>query len=541
MTNTDVIAFFAAENFFRLKTEERQRERFDANAKAFSEEFGREPTDADFQMLLDYQADKKRVKAEREKARLEKQAKLPIAGGLDSVSDHIQTLPPGRYVLTSAQNNTNVDATFMAALLLYCEHNDAKLLAGRMTYNKSGFAQPDVNAETDDLWYAPEIKPYLVNGQIDLGGRFHFVADANVIPTAKNPISGFDGITPAGVGAIIPATKIALKVSAALKGAENKIVTSTGTVTKRNYILRKAGAVAAMEHNIGALYVDTVSGEFRHLEQMEGTEGFYDLTAFYSPDGVNQDANGVAALQLGDIHAEKMEHENLDKAIALIQELEPENLILHDVLDFSSRNHHNIKDATFLHKQLILGNTVANDLIKVADVLDELAECSNAQVHIIESNHDLAINTWLKNADFKVDPINATVYLKCMLALYEHQEESPNDYFNMLRYAYETIGGGENAGSIEFHETDESVIIAGVEMGCHGHNGANGSRGSPVGFRSLGVPMNTGHTHTPGINGRVYTAGVTASLEMGYNIGASSWAIAHVVTYVNGQRQVLFA
>lgn len=197
-----------------------------------------------------------------------------------------------------------------------------------------------------------------------------------------------------------------------------------------------------------------------------------------------------------------------------------------------------------MHVQHVKGNTVKGDLTILANVLDDICEAAkeyNGKVDIIESNHDLAINTWLKNADFKLDPTNATVYLDCMLAIYEHNESNPGKPFNMLKYAYEKHGGGAYANAINFHETDESVIIAGVEMGNHGHNGINGSRGSPVQFRSLGIAMNTGHTHAPSIYGRVYTAGVLGSLDMGYNIGASSWAYADIVTYENGQRQIIFA
>ena len=51
--------------------------------------------------------------------------------------------------------------------------------------------------------------------------------------------------------------------------------------------------------------------------------------------------------------------------------------------------------------------------------------------------------------------------------------------------------------------------------------------------------MNTGHTHTPSIYGGVYTAGVAGSLDMGYNVGASSWTQTHLITYANGQRTLI--
>lgn len=540
---TAIIAFYSAENFFRLRSAERQRERFDALKEAFLSEFDREASDDIFDMLMHYQDENKRAKQARERAKIERKENMPISAGLDGSTDHIESYPSGRYVLASAQNNTDVDKDFLLSLQQFCKHMDATLLIGRLTYNKQGFAQPDINGNGEqELWYDPAIANYLVEGHISLGDNFHFVADANVIPTAKNPLSGFDGITPSGIHAIIPATKIALKVSAALKNAPNKVIASTGTVTKRNYILRKTGAIAAMEHNIGAVFIDTDTGDIRHIEQMEGCNYFYDFDMRYTPKNATMTGDHVAALQFGDIHAEKMNSENLDKAVQLMKELEPANIVLHDVLDFTSRNHHNIKDPVFLHVQHVKGNSVQQDLQRVASVLDRLVgeSLADCTVHVIESNHDLAINTWLKNSDFKTDPLNAITYLSCMLALYRHHEQTPDASFNMLAHAYEDIGGGKWRDNIDFHETDESVVIAGVEMGCHGHNGINGSRGSPTQFRSLGIPMNTGHTHSPGIIGKVYTAGVTACLDMDYNIGPSSWAIAHVVTYKNGQRQIIF-
>lgn len=549
--NTELIAFFSASGIFRKRTAEAQRKAFDETADDFRAEFDRDLSDDDWTLCVNYMREKADAKRKREAAKIEREnakaAKLeamPVSGGADSATDHIERRKPGRYVLTVAQNNTDADSDFLASLIAYCERNGAELLIAETLYNRKAFRQPGLDETDDGTWFDPKVKPYLVSGHIDLGGT-HFIADANVIVTAKHPTSGFDGASPAGVNVIIPASKIELRVGAALKGATTKIIAATGAVTKRNYILRKTGAIASFGHNIGALFVDTVAGDMRHIEQMDGASGFYDVDGYYSPDGFTPLQRGdVAALQFGDIHAEKMDAANMANCVALIERFQPENVIAHDVLDFSSRNHHNIKDPVFVHIQTVNGNTVRGDLESVAYVLDELASVAydfGGSVHIVESNHDLAINTWLKNADFKIDPINATVYLECMLALYKHNEETGGASFNMLQYAYEKIGGGTESANISFHETDESLVIAGVEMGNHGHNGANGSRGSPKQFANLGVPMNTGHTHSPSIYGTCYTAGVSASLEMGYNVGPSSWAIAHVLTFENGQRQIIFS
>ena len=86
-------------------------------------------------------------------------------------------------------------------------------------------------------------------------------------------------------------------------------------------------------------------------------------------------------------------------------------------------------------------------------------------------------------------------------------------------------------------------MLAGVEMGNHGHSGANGAKGGGArGFAKLGVRTNTGHTHTPGIaNGLAYVAGIAAgNIDFGYNIGPSSWRMASICTWGNGARQIIF-
>lgn len=474
----------------------------------------------------------------RKAASAEKKLSKKLTGGAETAP--IDVRGPGVYIVTAAQNNTDACPKFLGALKVLAREYAATIIAGRTPYNKSMFVQP----ETEDF-YVGEVRDYLATGTVDLGGVY-FLADAAVIPTAKHPLSGFEGASPAGVDLIVPASKIALKCVAAMKGDRVKRMFSTGTLTLPNYINRKAGSVAITEHNMGALFVDT-TGEspiVMQIELMQGENGFYFEGDYFTAEGFTS-GHKAAAFQPGDLHFEKADEGNLIKVLDALASYKPDHVLMHDVLDFSSRNHHNIKDPTFLFEQHVKGNTVEGDLKAVAKGLDRFFAMArnanpNAQLHIVESNHDLAINTWLKNADFKADQENALTYLTCMKAWYENIKAKNPKYFNMLAFAYSRIGKGKNKEEIKFHEVDESLVIAGVQMGCHGHTGVNGSRGSPVGLRSLGVAMNTGHTHTPGITGKVYTAGVSASLEMGYNVGASSWCIASTVTWPNGQRQIIF-
>lgn len=536
--NTDIIAFFSGEGFFKLRNPERQQERFDALKEAFKAEFEREASDTDFDMLIAYQTEKREARKAKEIAKIKRDAEKPIASSQESAFEHVRDYPAGMYILTCAQNNTHIDRDFLKSLEHMAEYYGATILAAKTLYNKGAFAQPDLKADSDDIWFDKAIQSYLTDEHCNLDDKFHFIGNANIIPTAKNPLSGFEGITLPGVHAVLPATKIALKVIPALKGADITIQAATGSVTKRNYIMRKTGAVASIEHNIGAVIVDTRNNSIVHVEQMEGTKGFYYRSdMFFGPDGVEYPTKHVAAINLGDMHCEKMK--NWHNILILLESYKPQNIVVHDVLDFSSRNHHNIKDPVFMFAQETIGASVEQDLITVSEYIEALVEYC-ADVHVVESNHDLALERWLKETDFKQDPTNALVYLTCMKEIYTRIAEHNMEGFNLLQFALSEFGS-PNSSNANYLKTDQSLIIAGIEMGCHGHNGINGSRGSPAQFRKLGVPMNTGHTHSPSIIGRVYTAGVSASLDMDYNKGPSSWALAHIVTYENGQRAILFS
>lgn len=538
----EIILLAQASGYFRTKNEDKKS----AIVSDMSVSEGFENIEPDYfvSVLHAETARRSEVYSQRAKKALDKiesDAAKPISSGIDGAFEHIKVLPPGKYVITAAQNNTDVDAVFMDALENYAKRMGAPILCAKITYNLNGFQQGiDV---TEGIYYDPRVKPYLVTGHVALGG-IDFIADANVLPTAAYPLTGFEAITETGVSVIIPASKIALKCTAALKGGAAKIMYSTGVCTKRNYVMRKAGAVAQSSHNIGALFVDTTSPYkpiVRQLERMENSEGFYDLDTFYTSNGKVFEAKDTV-LQLGDVHAEKMNNYNMELVEEAIDMVRPTHIMLHDVCDFSSRNHHNIKDPAFMYAKMTEGATVQADLTKVARTISQIGLYTEGDVklHIVESNHDLALERWVKETDFKEDPVNAMVYLRCMLAVYSAISMC-NDSFNLLEWALTNLTSGELCANVIFHKTDESVMINGVEHGVHGHSGINGSKGSPLQFAKLGIKINTGHTHTPGIVLGCYTAGVSGSLEMGYNKGPSSWQLASVVTFENGQRQIIFS
>lgn len=508
--------------------------------------FGTGSRSDDVRQVLDdaanWPAKPEKVKAER-KARVN--ADLPEIGGqMQQDVDRWPVIEGNKFIITSAQNNTEVHSRFMKSLETYALEIGAKLLVSRFAYNKKGFQNK--GDSINELTYAAEVLPYVQKENCFLNNRgFAFMAAINTLPTAVYPLSGFAEIFGNYSGAI-GHVQITAESIPAMKGQEVRRMYSTGTVTQRNYIQQKAGQKAEPLHCYGALIVEfDEQGEFyvRQLQTMDDSGEFFDLLYHVSPGGCRKTTGHVAGLQYGDIHAEKLDQACADASWrgenSLLDYLRPKYQLVHDVHDFTSRNHHNRASGNFLLEQYYSDSKgcVAEDLRITGEVLQDM-ERDYSQVVVVESNHDLALGRWLDDMKYnpKQDPANAELYYDLNAAICR-AIRTGDDTFNLLSYSISEYMGLHS--SAMFLVTDQSFPVAGIEMGMHGHNGINGSRGAPKQFKKLGIRANTGHTHTPSIFGGIYTAGVAGSLDMGYNIGASSWSQTHIITYCNGQRTLI--
>lgn len=457
--------------------------------------------------------------------------KALLSGGSESPkSKNIKKLSGGCFVFTSAQNNTDVHSPFLAALKNYCSRNKAQLVIGQFVYNKNGFQNGVLDSE--DIYYDPAIVPYCMPGQLRVAPGLVWCA-LNILPTAKYPLSGLEQYTGAD-SCIVPHAKIALESVATAKHLPAKMMYSTGCVTLHNYIAKKTGQLAESSHCYGALIVEN-DGENWYARQVQTDEtgSFQDLLTVYHPDGTVTDGT-ITAINWGDIHAEKSDPDILETCYQLARELKPEYQIFHDLFDMESRNHHNRNNPHFLYRTFYNEQSVEKDLEKTSKVLADFGNAfQGSELIVVESNHDLALERWLSDPvyDFRKDPVNAQCYLNLQSWIYSESNGNTDGLLeHALDYPYPDA---------TFLKTDDSFILHGIEFGFHGHNGANGSRGNPKQFQKLNMPMNTGHTHTASIHGNVYTAGVTGSLDMGYNVGPSSWSHSHILTYGTGFRTIV--
>jgi hypothetical protein len=425
----------------------------------------------------------------------------------------------------------------------------AKLCVAKFSYNKNGWNRLTKESETLDgtvdgegLWYDERILPYVVDEQVRLADGLLFCAELDILPTAVWPLTGLDNYTGPNSG-VIPHAKMQLQSYATLNTKRPKMLYTTGAVTMRNYIQRRAGQIADYNHVYGALWVEIADDGTWFVRQLNSDEHgiIYDLDTVYGPTW-DRPANefGRPLINLGDIHIEKNDPVQYDGILSIITRLNPEKVFIHDLLDMQSRNHHNLKDTHFLVEQGT--RKVQQDVRQAASFLLAMLNAFRTTTFIVvRSNHDQALLKWVKQGSGFIDPPNIRYWHELNLAaLTAIEKRMPFDLFSYALFIAEPdLRAHFNTGRLVLLQEDQSYLDRGIEFGMHGHLGPNGSRPSPKSFRQLGRRANTGHTHSASIYDGVWTAGVSGKLNMGYNKGPSSWSCSHIITYANGKRSML--
>src|SRR5690606_22915978 len=197
-----------------------------------------------------------------------------------------------------------------------------------------------------------------------------------------------------------------------------KIIMTTGSITRPNYVQKKAGIKAEFHHVIGAVLVEIDDdGDFfcRHLiAERDGS--FQDLTRLVM-HGKVYTGERVEAITWGDIHVERLDPDvaagawSLDSEMSftadpcMLDELRPHYQFFHDVLDFRRRNHHNIDDPHFLFDAWSRGRESVEDEIESVARFLHITQRPWCRSIVVDSNHDRALMRWLKKGDYRRDPI----------------------------------------------------------------------------------------------------------------------------------------
>ena len=452
------------------------------------------------------------------------------------------------FLLTAAQDDTPVNMPFWRNLIAYRDHLGAELFVGGFTYQKGLFEDHSVAAGVFDS----EVVPYLHPQIVELAPRLVWYGRANILPTAADPLVGWDTQT-RDAWAIFPHAKIALRSIPVMPGRPGKQIMTTGVVTRENYVQRNAGQKAEFHHTIGATVVEVRSDGRFWCRQIAATKdgSFQDLDVVVSNETVTE-GNAVEAITWGDIHIECLDPNVAIGAWggfsgtfdcgAMVDVLRPRYQFFHDLYDFTARSHHTRNDPHERVRRIVENQDNVEDAIKMgADFLKRTQRFSTQSVAVF-SNHDgLHIEKWLKDPLASLDAANA-YYWHHLNAVYHKAIRDRDDEFMVHAFALREAGGG--LPGVTFLGEGESFLIAQgtapIECGLHAHMGPRGSRGSAASLAKIVERVNAAHVHEPTIKEGAYFAGLSGRVDMPYATrGPGAWHHAHIVTYPNGKRTIV--
>lgn len=499
-----------------------------AYSKAVSQGFARPRTHAD-------------NKSEEDKTRA-------LEGRVQPIRTRVRKTPSSgvkRYIITSAQNNTKLFDPGWGNLLALRDYYDAELMVSRFTYNLSAYGRGSVKPgkakkSGDEIWYDPDIEPYVVDERTEIAPGLVFCGEINVLPTGKRPLSGFETYTGRKSG-IFPHAKVAMESVASGKYEPTKFNYTTGAVTLRNYIQKKAGQVAEFHHSYAALLVEVepCGDWFVRQLHMDGEGTIYDWDVCVQGGNVTV-GNPVEAVTWADVHAKQMSDVFKEACWGpggMIDELRPRYQFFHDLFDHYARNHHERGNPHRMFERYVNGDDDIEDELRLTADAAKYARRPWCQSVVVDSNHDNALEKWVRETTPDRDPVNAIFWHEASLAKYRAIERGDKG-FHMLEWALRRHGLVEE----RFLREDEPFVICpdrsgGVECGMHGHLGPNGSKGSVNSFAKMGRKKNIGHLHRAGIVDDVYVGGKSGDYE--YEAGPSAGSMSNVVTYANGKRTIV--
>ncbi len=444
------------------------------------------------------------------------------------------------YIITAAQNATPVHENFWKCLQTARKALGAELLVVPLRY-KNPTSRWTMSQRNEETWVT-EVQPFLYNARLNLNKNLTLLGDIKTVPTASDPLGGFESIT-GSESAIVAHTKLQLKTVATPSNKMAKLLSTTGACTVANYTDSKAGKKGEFHHALAALIVE-IDGPIFHLRQVNydrKTESFTDLETRYKVDRATR-APRPLALVSGDTHVDFIDplvEKATDEMVAM---LEPRTRIWHDLLDgYSANPHHYGNPFNAIAKRQVNADDVKAEVFRAIDYVKNHTP-DNCQSVVVASNHDDFLRRWVVNTDWRVDPTNASFYLATAFAMVTGTKlgKGGTEYPSPFPYWFNSrLGLLNDRKKFRCLGANESFVLGGVELSLHGDRGPNGSRGSAKNLRRIGVRTIIGHSHSPAIEEGCYQVGTSTRLRLEYNSGPSSWLNTHCILHDDGKRQLV--
>lgn len=375
-----------------------------------------------------------------------------------------------------------------------------------------------------------------------------------VKPELAKPLSGLDKFSRATSSIIVPSPKQIYNSVPNMSHLPRALI-ATGAMTLPKYRRNKSGAKAARDHVCGAYYVEVDGRMFfpRNIKALSDGS-FIDLGIQYYPNGnIRKLSKKEIARVDGDDHAAQADSSIVSVLDDVQRKIPAGTKVSHDLWDQLCNNHHE-QDNHILRAQRAQSGEASLDWERnvTKDFLKERGKLFD-QIVVIPSNHNEALNRFNSQGRYLTDYLNW--FSGHNLAVGQFKGVDPvkfatlyfDQYVKLIDRYFEAVKKNKKEvirihvkpeiSNVRFLNKGESFVFGGYELGYHGSDGPNGTRGTPAAMSLVHGPSVTGHTHTPYLFGSNLVVGTGTHLPASDNSPEyarglpSSWLNAFAFVY----------
>lgn len=427
-----------------------------------------------------------------------------------------------KFVITSHTNNSPIEPEFFESLKKFAEHHEAQLIVVPVRYKN-----PNSVTRNEDYHWDPEVYPYVLKDTLRIGRNFVINGGVRIEATAINPLSSMEELS-YGRNAVYGHPQIAMQPIPTPKDEMTRFMHTTGSVNKGRYSSSKKGGKAQFHHSLGALFVQVV-GDFHYPMQLNWSgSGFHYMNQYWGSDGF-EEAEPALGLVSGDIHADWEDLKNTRQKNKLMDMLNVDAHVLHDLHNHTRGSHHNTtreKVEMALRGEVL----VEEEMYKSIDYVKRTARNKNL---IVGSNHNDHADKWLDKFKAWEDPHNAPFASWLQSHMYGTEMAALETFFHFHEDTEDL--------NYEFIAREKPYLIGQIDVSQHGDKGPNGAFGSTAGFAKTCRKIAHGHSHTPRIVKGAYSSGHSFDASHArYADSYSTWAQADIIIYADGKRSHFF-
>ena len=441
-------------------------------------------------------------------------------------------------LVTSAQNKTIINKQMFDNMKVYANYIEQTF--GRkveILIIPTRYRNPTAIRESEKItaseWWDDEVQPNLFYNKI-LFGDVLISADSRISPTASMPLNGYESLASQN-HFIVGHPRLHTRPLPRFKGEISRIMATSGYMTRKNYSISKAGDKGYVHHSYGFVVLEKKKDGTCYPPRTVkvNSEGDFSDYRYY----VNKKVSIItksAGMIWGDIHHNEINGAKYKASMKLQKELNPDNVVFHDLLDASTINPHEFDDLYIQKHKIREGKkNVEKEIDNSLKFVEQFRKQYKGKLSIVQSNHDDFLDRYINKFNWKSDLHNSEAYLKYAMI---QQSENIMEYGNIYGFLINERFKGE----VKYIKSSSPLIINTYQCGYHGDHGVNGARGNITSFKRLNSKMIFGHGHSPTMIDGCTMVGVSCNLWQYYNSkGLSSWGFADSIIHKSGKNQLI--